>query len=115
MGKIKQAAKRILSLTEKKASEDDIEAAKAEHRRHLADLQYIDHYPIDQKYVSLFPSQDTVYSKRRREEMRALIKEQLTAQEPEQNDDILHDDFFDIGEDSAKTESKPKLKTESKK
>merc|ERR1719356_610411 len=52
-------------------------ALRAQLRTHLADYEYVAHYPRHLPYNALFPAEDNEASIRRREEIRKLIRTQL--------------------------------------
>jgi len=55
----------------------DVGSLESELKEHYADIEYIDHYPRHLPYNALFPKEDSDSSKRRREEVRAIIREGL--------------------------------------
>jgi len=48
-------------------------------RSHLADYEYVTHYPKHIPYNSLFPKEDSERSQKRREQVRCMIREKLAA------------------------------------
>merc|ERR1712187_351106 len=81
----------------------------------LADHEYITHYPKHLPYNALFPKEDSEASKRRREEVRKLIRATLEQDEQKDSgkepgdadeDDLDADDFFEAEKPLAKKKKK---------
>ncbi|CAJ1457586.1 unnamed protein product [Effrenium voratum] len=72
-----KSCKRQLEQACQKGQEAEAEALRVQLRTHLADHEYIRHYPKHLPYNSLFPAQDSEASRKRREEIRKLIREEL--------------------------------------
>ncbi|CAN8066816.1 unnamed protein product [Agarophyton chilense] len=75
---------------------DKPEDQEAKHQAQR-DLQYIQHYPKDRKYIALFPSGGhTDESRKKVEQMRAIISRSDVTPEtqPTSNTNALGDDFF---------------------
>lgn len=80
----KQKVERQLKVCRKKlleavqAGDEALETElKLELKRHIANHEYIDHYPRHLPYNALFPAEDSEKSVGRRNEIRAMIREAL--------------------------------------
>lgn len=73
--KLKQTQNKINAIEKGEEVEEDLEELKAAKQRIFDDLEYIKYYPVDRKYVALFPAVDDEESQVKREAMRKHIKE----------------------------------------
>jgi len=67
-------------LTRLACHQDEAENLREQLRSHLADHEYIRYYPKSLPYTSLFPAKDSEASKRRRTEIRQMIKKQMASE-----------------------------------
>ncbi|CAE8639866.1 unnamed protein product [Polarella glacialis] len=66
---------RFLKVALEAEKEEEAVSLREQLRSHLADHEYIVHYPKHLPYNALFPAQDSDASKKRREEIKKMIRE----------------------------------------
>mmetsp|Transcript_40501 Transcript_40501/g.94041 ORF Transcript_40501/g.94041 Transcript_40501/m.94041 type:complete len:304 (+) Transcript_40501:33-944(+) len=102
---------------EAKGAEDnkaEVDALRKQLRSHLADHEYITYYPKHLPYNSLFPVQDSEASKKRRDEIRSMIRKQLTLEGVTSALDAGEPLEAEVARKSRKTVPSPKVSAEKK-
>merc|ERR1711939_823357 len=86
LGKCRKKLEQATEAGDKKTAR----VLREELRSHLADFEYVNHYPKHLPYNALFPKEDSESSQRRRAQVRQLIRERLEAKgDDAENDSVV--------------------------
>merc|ERR1712232_346549 len=72
-----KSCRRALEKAIASGTAEEVDSLRRELKGHLANHEYIEKYPRRLPYTSLFPKVDTEASKRRRDEIRTLIRREV--------------------------------------
>jgi len=78
------SCKKKLEAAIKAGNETETASFRTELKGHLADHQYIEHYPKHLPYNALFPKEENDNSRKRRDEIRKIIQAELSKGSEEQ-------------------------------
>eukprot|EP00933_Yihiella_yeosuensis_P018870 TRINITY_DN15389_c0_g1_i1.p1 TRINITY_DN15389_c0_g1~~TRINITY_DN15389_c0_g1_i1.p1 ORF type:complete len:310 (+),score=97.05 TRINITY_DN15389_c0_g1_i1:106-1035(+) len=104
-------AKNMLEKALKEQNEEEAASLREELKSHLADHEYIEYYPKHLPYNALFPVQDSEASRKRRDEIRKMVR---AAREKGGSDAGQKADRFAMGADFEDEDSQKPAKASNK-
>merc|ERR1711920_658135 len=86
-----KTAKKLLVAAQKDGRETEVAQLRKLLQVHLRDFEYVQYYPKHLPYNALFPAEDSEASRRRRAEIRKMIRKKVSKGGDERIIDSLED------------------------